>query len=331
MTDIRELVIRGSDILEADKFSYDRSKYLNASEAGNCIRKAWYGKHMPEFAGEQDWGYARRGIHIEKFMVEALRASNVPLINAWPAQWSMQDEKRRLSATPEGYIAWDDYWEGFEIKSIDPRTNKASLPKEPHVIQLQIGMELIDQQIDRPDGVTFEGGLLIYVDASNYFDIEVFQIDRDPTILDRMAKRAKKVLNSTTPDAMDREGKANGGKECKTMCAFREICQPELKDGRQGKRANRGSKFDDQAKRFMDIKDEEDRLKMERDVLKEDIIGSLNDREMKKVMVGNIEVELASVKGRSSLDKKAVEKAGIDLSPFEKTGVPSERLTLKRT
>jgi hypothetical protein len=46
-------------------------------------------------------------------------------------------------------------------------------------------------------------------------------------------------------------------------------------------------------------------------------------------VVGDIEVELTSVAGRSSLDQKAMEKAGIDLAPFRKIGLPSERLTVK--
>jgi hypothetical protein len=146
-----------------------------------------------------------------------------------------------------------------------------------------------------------------------------------------MKKRADKVLKSRSADALDREGKSNGGKECKTMCSFTDVCGVKLLDGRRGKRANKGSKFDGHAQRYMDIKDEEERLKMERDVLKENIIDDLKDREMTKVMVGNIEVMLDAVKGRTSFDKAAAKKAGVDVSLYEKTGAPSERLSLKRT
>jgi hypothetical protein len=47
-------------------------------------------------------------------------------------------------------------------------------------------------------------------------------------------------------------------------------------------------------------------------------------------MVGNIDVSLTIAKGRASLNRKAVAVAGIDLSPFESIGQPSERLTVKR-
>ena len=329
--DLKELIIRGADLLDEGKFDFDRKAFLNASEAGSCIRKQWYGHHEAEFEEPQDWGYARRGSHGEKFVVDALKASNVPLIHAWPEQWSLQDKERRISGTPDGYIAYDDEWLGLEIKTIDPRTNMGNLPKPEHVAQIQICMELIDQQIDRPKGAKFDRGLLMYMDASNFYQITQYEIPRDAGILDRMVKRARKVLDADTPDSLDREGKTKGGKECRTMCGFREVCGVKLEDGRAGKRANRGSKFDGHAKRYADIKDEEDRLKMERDSLKEDIIDDLRDREMTKVMVGNISVELATVKGRASLDRKAVKSAGIDLSPFEKVGASSERLTIKRS
>lgn len=42
MINIKDSVIRGAEISELNKFKHDRSKFLNASEAGSCIRKQWY-------------------------------------------------------------------------------------------------------------------------------------------------------------------------------------------------------------------------------------------------------------------------------------------------
>ena len=80
----------------------------------------------------------------------------------------------------------------------------------------------------------------------------------------------------------------------------------------------------------MEIKDEQERLKVDRDILREDIIAGLGKRGQTEIMVGNISVELRTMSGRKSLDRKAVKKAGIDLAPFETVGAPFERLTLKR-
>lgn len=331
MLDIRKQAMRGVAILEEGKFQYDRSKYINASEALTCIRKQWYMKHQPKREAPQEWGYARRGVHGEKYLVEALRAANVPLVNAWPDQWSIHDEKRKVSATPDGYIAYDDEWLGLEIKTLDPRTNRYNLPKTAHVAQLKICMALIEQQTDLPKGVVFEKGLLVYMDASNYDDIIQFEIDFDHQILDQMEKRGRKILRSKTPDALDREGKTAGGKECQTMCGFREVCGVTAEGATTGrKKANRGSNMDAAAVRYMEIKETTEALKGEQELLKEDIKDELAKRKVRKTTVGDIEIDLAITQGRKSLDKKAVKKAGIDLSPFEKTGLPSERLTLTR-
>ena len=331
MINVKEQVMRGVEILEEGKFQYDRSKYINASEALTCIRKQWYSKHAADKEAEQDWGYARRGVHGEKYLIEALRTANVPLINAWPEQWSIHDEDRKVSGTPDAYIAYDNEWLGLEIKTIDPRTNRMNLPKAAHVAQLQICMALIEQQVDIPDGVVFERGLLVYMDASNFNDIIQFEVGFNHQILDQMAKRGKKILRSKTPDALDREGKTAGGKECQTMCGFREICGVPTEGATTGrKRANRGSNMDAAAVRYMDIKEETEALKGEQELLKEDIKDELAKRKVRKTTVGDIEIDLAITQGRKSLDKKAVKAAGIDLSPYEKTGLPSERLTLTR-
>ena len=49
-----------------------------------------------------------------------------------------------------------------------------------------------------------------------------------------------------------------------------------------------------------------------------------------KMTAGDIEVSITQSKGRASLNRKAVAAAGIDLSPYETVGAPSERLTVQR-
>ena len=70
------LIARGADIVDGRR-AFDpaiRSKYMNASEAGTCIRQQWYRKNAPELAeGEEKWGYARRGRKAEEYLVEVLK------------------------------------------------------------------------------------------------------------------------------------------------------------------------------------------------------------------------------------------------------------------
>jgi len=113
------------------------------------------------------------------------------------------------------------------------------------------------------------------------------------------------------------------------MCPFRETCGVHLEAG-QPKRANRSSNFDVAALRYMELKDLEDAIKTEKAGLSEDIKRGLRQRGTNKAVVGGINVTLSVTKGRASLDRKAVKAAGIDLSPFETTGNPSERLLVDR-
>jgi hypothetical protein len=328
-TDIKELVIRGSDILDEGRFDpEERKKYLNASEALSCIRKQWYSKN--DAKGEpQMWGHARRGSHGEKFLVESLIAANVPLTMAGKDQETWKDEERKISATPDGIIKYDNEWIVPEFKTIDPRTNRSNLPRAKDIAQNEIGMALIDANIDRPDGVKLRG-LVIYMDASNFFDIIQFDVPFNKGILGTMAKRASKILRTKDVANLDREGKRDGGKECKTMCSFREVCGVTMEASGDRKRANRASNLDSSAIRYMELKDAEAVIKVEKASLQEDIKNGLRQRSTNKVIVGDITVSLSMQKGRASLDKAAVAAAGINLSPFQKIGAPSERLLVER-
>ena len=81
--------------------------------------------------------------------------------------------------------------------------------------------------------------------------------------------------------------------------------------------------------RYVEIKETQDELSEEKDKIAEEIKEELRKRNTSSTVCGDVEIELASVAGRSSLDQKAMEKAGIDLAPFKKIGLPSERLTVK--
>lgn len=321
--DLKSAILRGADVIDARKtWSVDRSKYLNASEALSCVRKQWFSKHEPSTAAE-DWGFARRGTHGEKYVVEMLRASGLELMFAGEDQESVADEDLRISATPDGVLFnASGAHIALEIKTIDPRTNRANLPRAGHVAQIQIGMELVR----KVRGLDIESGLIVYMDASNFNQLDVYQIERNPGILGEMELRAGQVLRTRNVDRLDREGRSSG--ECKT-CPYADRCGVDLTETKAFTRSNRGSQLDAIVQRYVEIKETQDTLSEEKDQIAEEIKEELRKRNTASTIVGDIEVELASVAGRSSLDQKAMEKAGIDLTPFKKTGLPSERLTVK--
>ena len=323
---MKELIIGGQRILDAQKdWGFDRLQYLNSSEADNCIRWLWYDRNGYE-GEEQEWGYAWRGHMAEEYVVRCLQARNdVATAFMGDRQISYQDDDRRLSATPDGELSIEEGpWVGLEVKSIDPRTNTTNLPKDEHITQFKIAMALRNQS--NPKLAPLMEGRLIYIDASNYNAIIEFTVQAgDDKLLDQYAKKAAKIYRTKTADSLDREGKRDGG--C-TYCPHKEVCGVEL-DASQGRqRVRRGSGIDQAAREYMAIKEAQEAAAQRLDGLKEDIKTGLQGRG--KVIVGDIEVTLQTVKGRETLDKKAVAAAGIDLSPFTKVGAPSERLTLKR-
>lgn len=324
---IKEMVLRGREIIDArHDWGYDRDAFLNSSEAGYCIRRLWYGKHQPELAAPDSWGYARRGSHAEKYLVESILATNQPLLWAGTTQVAVQDEKRRLSANPDGCFVYGGEAEdhGVEFKSIDPRTNRKNLPKAEHIVQFQMAMALVNQQ----HNLEVKKGTLVYMDASNFDEIDEFEVDVDMAILDRMAKKAKKVFTTKNVDSLDREGVRNGG--CK-YCLFTGPCGVTPTEAAGRKKANRGSNLDADVQRIMEVKKIKSDAETEEKVLKASIGDELTKRKTNSVVVGDVTVQLAEVAGRTTIDKKSMTADGIDLSKYEKVGKPSTRLTVEQS
>lgn len=300
----------------------ERAKWMNASEAGSCIRQQWYKKFKPEAAGPEGRGYARRGTHMEKYVVEALRAANVPVIETGDDQRVWTDTERRLRGTPDGRITGGDGQSTIiDFKSIDPRTNRKNLPRAHHIVQVQINMHVA--------GAT--EGILVYVDASNYDDIIQFDVSpMSPVNMKYIERRANKLLRTKKAALLDREGKRDGGTECRT-CPFRDACgvteaEVEYKGSRG--RGNRGSALSELATGYVSLKEIEKQTKEAIAAAGESIKEELKSRKVKTITVGGIDIALANMSGRRTLDRKAMEKAGIDVTPYEKVGKPFERLTV---
>ena len=334
---IKDSVMKGRAALEAQHdWGFDRQLYLNSSEAGHCIRRVWYSKHQPELAEEQSWGYARRGSHMEGYVVGSLRAANVPLIFAGDEQVSLQDEDRKLSATPDGVIAYEDHWEGFECKSIDPRTNKSKLPKPEHVTQFKIAMALLNNHM-KPEGVAFSYGWLVYIDASNYDDILEFKVHMDEGILDKYARKADRVFRTKSASTLDREGRKNG-REC-SMCAFKATCDgvgqvaSSLKRSKPAETLQTPKSAEAVAGlslKYLAASDKATVASAEKARLSQEIKERMSQVGATYVADDRVVVSLTTSKPRTTLDRAAVKAAGIDLSKFETEGEASVRLNVKR-
>ena len=65
-----------------------------------------------------------------------------------------------------------------------------------------------------------------------------------------------------------------------------------------------------------------------REDIREQVRVLLRELGTRKVTGDGFSISWFPVKGRKSLDRKAAERAGIDLTPFDREGDPSERLTI---
>lgn len=326
-----DLINKGADLIDEkdDKFDPEvRKNYMNASEALGCIRKQWYSKNRPPVP--QDWGFARRGRGVEAYVETCLQAAGVDLRLAGEDQEGVYSDKHRISATPDGVEARNYSLIGCEFKSIDPRTNRDKLPKKEHVAQLQIGMALVDlikEDLGLPD-LPFSHGVIVYTDASNWGDHVEHRVPFDPSILDDMKPRADKILNSKSVGRLPREGKSNGY-ECRS-CPFKDEClsDPAAADAPY-QAGRRGTRLAIAVQDYVAAKAEEGEVKSKLAAASERIKAEMTKKKADKVEVEGRLVSITTTAGRKTLDRKAVEAAGIDLSPFEKTGAASTRLTVK--
>ena len=277
-------------------------------------------------------GYAKRGKIIEAYIVEALRTANVPLDHAGDDQVELVMNSNLIACTPDGLILTKpDLGDGkrqgiaLEIKTIDPRTNRAYLPKAKHSVQVRLAGRAFEEQ-----GIEIVDCWVLYVDASNLDDMIVYSCGTmDDMELARWEARAKKVLGTRQVGVLDREGLKTG--DCK-FCPHLEKCGVDLADveTRAKGKANRGSKIDAVASRLIQIKDEKKAIEAQEKDLKTVVIADLTKRKKDQVVVGDVELTLTKVPGRKTYDTKQAISDGLNLTPYEKVGKPSVRLDVKR-
>lgn len=330
--DFTELLAKGAAIVDAQTApTYDRSKLITASEAGTCLRKQWYDKHSPP-AERQSNGYARRGAYVERYVIDALEAGQEGFISdALEEQVTLMNAKLHIAGTPDGrWRVADDPLISvvLEVKSIDPRTNTSNLPRQKHILQTQINIALSQEAYPLED---IPGGILVYVDASDFDKVYPFFIEPEPGVLEKLAEgRGARVLRTRNVARLDREGRQDG--QCKT-CPHSEVCLGAESDGEGRKRGNRNSALDTAVQRYIAARSDEAAAKALKDEQAELIKQELRTRNAASIDVGDYSVTLSKMNGRRSLDRKglaaAMEEVGLELEGFESIGKPFETLSIK--
>lgn len=326
---------------------HDRLSTVGASEVGQCLRKTWFSKN--ETAPDPDYvdrfGARLRGDLIEaNYWVPALRAALGPrLLYAGEDQRTLVDGY--LSATPDGLVvgAQRDCLAALgvedigpstcfvvECKSLDPRADLHGAEKPEHSFQTQAQMGLVRHAtVYKP-----EVALISYTDASFLDEVSEFAVRWDPKVYAAAKGRATRVMTAGDALVLPPEGKLSGANECR-YCPWSSHCAavtvagvpaggvvPPLGENAAGElRALRDA--------AVAASEAADAAAAAAAQTKEEIKRFLREQNSRGHKGDDWSVAWSTVKGRQSVDLEAVAVAGVDLSPFQKTGDPYDRLVVK--
>jgi len=332
----------------------DRAATVGASDVGQCARKISWQKMEgdPEYQAARDpdfvegWGAAVRGSTFEThFWLRALRARfKKKLHYAGKGQRTLVSGF--LSATPDALLAQlprdvlsplgvPDIGPSSELvlecKTVDPRT-KLDEPKPEHVLQAQVQLGLFRETTKhRPDYA-----LLSYVNASFWDDVTEFPVHFDPGIYENAQARATAIMLSRTAEELRPEGWIAGGSEC-NYCPFTRAC------GRERHAVPNGEDFQVPSQllaEFSDIAHDVKDLQRKAEVATSNLRGAQHElkerlrlHNLRRIAGDGFSITWSAVKGRPSYDipaiREAAAAAGVDLTKFERTGEPSDRLEVR--
>ncbi len=328
-------------------FEHDRTNTVGASEIGACLRKTWFGKNdAPSDPGYADrYGARLRGNLIEDhYWVPGIRNSlpkGVDLYLAGEEQRTIVDGY--LSATPDGVltelprdclaaIGVEDIGPSrtlaIECKSIDPRADLRTA-RQHHIFQTQVQMGLLRAHTPfKP-----EYALISYVDASFLDEVTEFPVAFDPAVYKAAQARSREIMAATDPLELSPEGKLAGGAEC-GYCPWASHCQAVIVGGMpETETKPLGDNAIAELKRLRDVerganeKAETDAAELT--AAKYAITEFLRTNGVRRVNGDGWSVTWSPTRARQTVDIEAAEAAGLDLSPYRKTGQPGARLVVK--
>lgn len=251
---IIEAINRGIDSMEATQWPtvaggiLDRSKYVTASEIGQCARKVKFDKqalvesgYVPEagtkYSSKDDWGFFARGHNVEAWVVDMLHAGwdggkttkDYKVLFTGADQVSFTDEFQ--SGTPDGVLVGEKDLYILEFKSFDPRSNVSRFPKLEHRDQVMQNLDLVSDYFN----LSPAGGVLLYINASDYKRRLPFMIEPDYAHMERLQVRAKWIMETAVED-LEPEGMFKS-KGC-TYCAHTAVCSALIAKSRNGETDN---------------------------------------------------------------------------------------------
>lgn len=322
-----------------------RNTHGSASELNQCSRMLCFKKSGAEMdpGTVESWGYTERGNVAEEWfqgnLKSAVQRQGMDLLYAGDAQVTLVDKD--LSATPDGLItgAPRDILMDFgipniqsdcialEIKSRDPRTVSRN-PKSDHIIQNQLQQVLFNKTTDHSPRF----GLLVYINASDYSDIDSHVIPYSTTIETAMRKRATEILSSDPMDLMP-EGKMDG--TCK-WCNYKQRCGQAIVDEFPTQKNppipdDVEEQISELAMRHSDLKNRLKQLKTEKSTIDEELKLVLRSNDVQQYQLPEYKISYVPVAGRSTLDTESLKQVVVNLDDYYQTSPGSDRLTVRQT
>lgn len=315
-----------------DGLELDRQEFLTSSQVASCLRMTGFEKHSTV---KVDWagnGYTERGHAIEAWLVKNLRrleALGYKLEYMGEDQVSFYDPDIGLSGTPDGILTLPTGEKVLlEFKSIDPRSNKSNLPKKKHIYQTTQNIYLVNKCLK----LAIMRGFLIYLDASDVFNVHETEVIYDPYIVQEVIARAEKLWAAKDGDELPAEGIVNG--DC-DYCPFHAQCSEFVSLSRQLEVAKKGDSLFSLGERI-ELSDHD--LMIAKDYahtsqvvkhLEKTVLDPFEEefKETLKAVGGRCfidqwEVSYTEYPGKETLDKEALIADGINLWNYTKVGKP---------
>lgn len=304
-----------------------RKAYINASEAGSCVRYQYFLKR--EEVQTKTNGFMKRGHVGEEYIIKCLKQAGAKLKYVGVNQRTITDEDNRISGTPDGYIFLNDEWVSLEIKTFDPRTNRLKLPNKKHIHQLQICMELAHRQPvrARKQYPKPSYGILLYMDASDFDIIDIFLVNRDRAVYEDCIKRTAGVLDSSIGH-LEREGRLTGECHENGGCSYSELCGI-TKVNTTPENKIESHELEEILIAYDKAKEQSDSIARELAIYKEFIIQSLEQRDVNKLKTVSHDISLTYKNGGTTYDTKSMLADGLDIDRYKKTGKSCVMLSVK--
>src|SRR5262249_10074345 len=218
----------------------------------------------------------------------------------------------------------------LECKTIDPRARLEG-PRLAHTYQAQVQLGHIHAFTRyRP-----EWAVISYIDASYWNEVREDPIRRDPQIFETAQRRAAPILTARSAHELPPEGWIAGGRECE-RCPFSRACG-NVRATVPVQTSEPGPEFVAEiielARHAKCLEDEADLACAAHRAAQQDIKDRLSANNVRRIDSDGVKLIWSAVKGRPSYDMKAIREAataaGIDLTQFETTGQPSDRLDIR--